>query len=116
MWEGEVKNMYALREKMSIELMCSNAEPFGRVTVEGMRAGLVVIGSNSGGTRDIIQENVTGLLFKPGDEQDLADKIEYYLSHDKEREEIADNGRRKTLENNSYYLAWKKIFSIAGLE
>ncbi|MDY5807931.1 MAG: DUF3880 domain-containing protein [Lachnospira sp.] len=48
--------------------------------------------------------------------QDLADKIEYYLSHDKEREEIADNGRRKTLENNSYYLAWKKIFSIAGLE
>lgn len=91
-WEGEVKDMQALRNKMNIELMCSNAEPFGRVTVEGMRAGLVVIGSNSGGTRDIIQENVTGLLFKPGDAQDLADKIESIYKDESLAQHLSKNG------------------------
>ncbi len=33
---------------------------------------------------------------------DMLDKIEYYLSHEKERAEIADNGLRRTIENHTY--------------
>lgn len=33
---------------------------------------------------------------------DMLGKIEYYLSHDKERKEIAENGLRRTIENHTY--------------
>ena len=45
-FHGEVSDMNQLRQQMNVELMCNPNEPFGRVTVEGMRSGLVVIGIN----------------------------------------------------------------------
>jgi glycosyltransferase involved in cell wall biosynthesis len=56
-------------------LMCSRYEAFGRVTVEAMKLGLAVVGSNTGGTLDIVQHDVNGLLYEAGDVQDLARKI-----------------------------------------
>jgi glycosyltransferase involved in cell wall biosynthesis len=38
-------------------------ETFGMVTIEGMRAGLPLLGSNTGGTRALIEENKCGLTF-----------------------------------------------------
>lgn len=81
-FEGEVKNMGELRKLMQVELMCSLAEPFGRVTVEGMQAGLVVIGCDTGATPEIITDNVDGLLYHRGNIIDLANKIEsVYKDH-----------------------------------
>lgn len=79
---GRVEDMRSLRKKMDIALVCSNAEAFGRVTVEAMMAGLPVIGSNSGGTVELIQDYKNGLLFEVGNYHMLADKIEC-LIHDK---------------------------------
>lgn len=75
-YHGEVKDMISLRSKMNVELMCALKETFGRVTVEGMRSGLVVIGANTGGTVEIIDDEVTGLLYEQGRPVDLAEKIE----------------------------------------
>jgi len=72
---GEVKDMAELRTTMDVGLMCSECEPFGRVTLEGMRAGLPVIGTSSGGTLDIIKENVSGLFYSPGDVKELSSKL-----------------------------------------
>ncbi|BBX09187.1 glycosyl transferase [Mycolicibacterium aichiense] len=55
-----------------VGLMCSQSEAFGRVTVEAMRAGLPVCGTNSGGTPEIIQPYVAGLLSPAGDAHALA--------------------------------------------
>jgi glycosyltransferase involved in cell wall biosynthesis len=55
-----------------VGLMCSRSEAFGRVTVEAMRAGLPVCGTDSGGTPEIIQPGVAGLLSPPGDPAALA--------------------------------------------
>ncbi|MGE2692142.1 glycosyltransferase family 4 protein [Mycolicibacterium pulveris] len=55
-----------------IGLMCSQSEAFGRVTVEAMRAGLPVCGTNSGGTPEIVNPGVAGLLSPPGDPHALA--------------------------------------------
>jgi len=58
-----------------VGLMCSQSEAFGRVTVEAMRAGLPVCGTNSGGTPEIIEPGVGGLLSPPGDPNALAGNL-----------------------------------------
>lgn len=44
-------------------LMCSENEGLGRVTIEAMFYGCLVIGRNSGATKEIVNNEITGLLF-----------------------------------------------------
>lgn len=78
---GQVNNMTEIRKDMDVELMCSRAEAFGRVTVEAMMSSLAVIGSASGGTKELIKNNITGLLYEPGNAKDLADKMQLLIDH-----------------------------------
>lgn len=91
LFEGQIRNMVEFRKNMDIELMCSVDEPFGRVTVEGMRSNLLVIGANTGGTLDIIDNGYNGLLYEQGNPNDLADKILYALNYPDNAKKIADN-------------------------
>lgn len=50
-----------------VGLMCSHHEAFGRVTVEYMANKLPVIGVNSGGTPEIIKNEISGILFNAND-------------------------------------------------
>ncbi len=50
-------------------------EPFSIVVLEGMRAGLVVVASDTGGTPEAIEDGVTGFLFPRGDDERLASII-----------------------------------------
>lgn len=83
-------------EKADIAFMCSRAEAFGRVTVEAMLTGCLVIGANTGGTQELIQDGKTGLLFdfKSGESPDLAEKMIYALEHRGEMAEIALAGQK----------------------
>jgi glycosyltransferase involved in cell wall biosynthesis len=47
-------------------------EPFGRVIVEGMAAGLPVVAAGAGGPDEIVTDGVDGLLYPPGDVDELA--------------------------------------------
>jgi glycosyltransferase involved in cell wall biosynthesis len=47
-------------------------EPFGRVVVEGMAARLLVIGTATGGSGEILEDGVNGLVFEPGNATALA--------------------------------------------
>lgn len=50
-------------------------EPFARVVLEGMAAGLVVVATPAGGTGEIVKDGDNGLLFAPGNHLELAEKI-----------------------------------------
>ena len=50
-------------------------EPFGLVAIEAMSLGKLVIAANHGGLPEIIENNISGMLFEPGNEKDLALKI-----------------------------------------
>jgi glycosyltransferase involved in cell wall biosynthesis len=47
-------------------------EPFGQVVVEGMAAGLPVVASGAGGPAEVIENDVTGVLYEPGNSHELA--------------------------------------------
>ena len=59
--------------------MLSKNEAFGRVTVEYMLQNLAVIASDAGANSEIIENGVSGLLYRLGDVDDLARKMIMYL-------------------------------------
>ena len=50
-------------------------EPFARSVLEAMAAGLVVIGTTTGGTKEILHDGEVGLTYKAGDVQSLTEQI-----------------------------------------
>ena len=74
-------------------------EPFARVVLEGMAAGLVVVAAPTGGTAEIVREGENGLLFAPGNAADLAGQIARLVLDAPLRERLAQNGR-KTVQDN----------------
>ncbi|PKI71108.1 hypothetical protein CRG98_008509 [Punica granatum] len=72
-------------------------ETFGRVTIEAMAFGLPVLGTDAGGTKEIVGHNETGLLHPPGHPgvKLLAQNIQYMLENPSEREIMGMKGRKK---------------------
>ena len=86
--------------------LATDRETFGLVLPEAMRAGVAVIGSNSGGVPEIIEHENTGLLFETKDADSLYQQIEkYYLNPDfkikmaKQGKESAD----KRFDNTTHF-------------
>lgn len=80
--------------------------------LESYSQGKVVIGSNLGGTREVVLDNKTGLIFKSGDVDDLAKKMDYLLSKPLKLREMGELGQRliqNKLNQDKYY---KKILKI----
>jgi glycosyltransferase involved in cell wall biosynthesis len=74
------------------------AEPFARVVLEGMIAGLVVVATPTGGTPEVVVDGENGLLFTPGDPDDLARKIILLLADPVTRRKLARAGQHTVRE------------------
>ncbi len=74
--------------------LTTHTETFGLVLIEAMQAGVAVIGSNAGGVPEIINDQLTGLLFEPGDVESLTRTIEYYYDNPDSRKKMATQGQK----------------------
>lgn len=72
---GYVTDMVSLRSKVDAEIIPSQSEAYGRVTLEAMLSRNLVIASDSGSNPELIGKNEHGLLFKNNDINDLAMKM-----------------------------------------
>ena len=91
-FDGFKTKMNEYRADMDIGIVVSKSEAFGRVTVEGMLSNLAMIGADSAGTSELITDNVTGLLYKNGDIDELAEKLVYLYKDRQKLKELAING------------------------
>jgi glycogen synthase len=74
-------------------------EPLARMTQEAMVSGLVVVGTTTGGTKEILREGETGLTFAPDDADGLAEQIDRLIADPSLRRRLAQTGRQTVLEN-----------------
>ncbi|PSL06104.1 (1-_4)-alpha-D-glucan synthase (UDP-glucose) [Haloactinopolyspora alba] len=65
-------DLAALFGTADVALVPSSYEPFGIVALEAGAAGTPVIAGDSGGLREVVEHDVTGLLVPPRDTMDLA--------------------------------------------
>lgn len=95
-FHGYEPDMPSVRAGMDVELICSESEGFGRVSIEAMRAGLVVVAANCGAIPEIIQDGVDGLMYTPGDVADLVDKIRRTI-HPETRQALSEKAVMNTI-------------------
>jgi glycosyltransferase involved in cell wall biosynthesis len=70
-------------------------ETFGLTIIEAYAAGLPVLASDLGAMADLVQEGVTGLRFRPGDAEHLAQRVEWALAHPDDLRAMGRNARRE---------------------
>jgi glycosyltransferase involved in cell wall biosynthesis len=66
-------------------------EPFGRVVIEAMTLGKPVVASNGGAIPEIIEDGVSGLLFEPGNAEELSQRIDFLLQHPEKASRLGEN-------------------------
>ncbi len=108
---GFVKEMDRLWSETDIAIIYSRFEAFGRVTVEAKMAGALVIGFDSGGTSELIEDGVDGYLFDEK-KRTLYDTVKLSLDNKESSRAIAITGRESasqifTSENNA-----KQIYQL----
>ena len=106
---GYQSNVQYFMKVSDITFVPSHCEAFGRVTVEAMMAGCLVIATNSGGTPEIIKDKETGLLFKPQNPEDLFKTIKFAISNIELVKNIAKQGQKHALQNFNATQNAKKI-------
>lgn len=86
-------------------------EPFGKSIIEAQAAGLCVVCSGTGGTTEIIEDNVNGLLFKNRDAEDLAHQLSRLHADKKMWERLSIQGQK-----NAYqFTTLKSILKLESL-
>ena len=76
-----------------IALCCSKEEALGRVIIEGMLAGCLVVSSDCESALELIENGVTGFTYKHGNITSLAEVIEQAKSKIDDSQSIARNGQ-----------------------
>jgi glycosyltransferase involved in cell wall biosynthesis len=105
----------APRLLLASDLLCfvpTRPEPFGRTLIEGMAAGLPVVGARSGAIPDIIVENETGLLVPPGDADAQASAIIQLLADPGQARALGAAGKRRAA---AKYSIERQIGQLAAL-
>jgi len=92
----------------SLDVFCmpSYEENFGNVMLEAMASGVACVGTNSGGTPEMITEGHSGVLVSPKSSEALAGGLLRLIEDDKFRAYVAENARKVGSER----FAMKNVF------
>ncbi|MBY0384241.1 glycosyltransferase family 4 protein, partial [bacterium] len=77
----------------------SDEETFGLVLIEAMASGVAVMGANTGGVPEIIEDGVSGFTFSPKSIDEFVSKAEKILTDQQLRASFAKQGQLKYQEN-----------------
>ena len=91
---GYVNEPFKVYQKADAVLMCSPHEAMGRVTAEAMAAARPVVGYNSDGTAELIDNEQNGLLYD-GTTEDLADCMRRLMEAPDWARSLGENGQQK---------------------
>jgi len=85
------------RRKVRIAELVTPLKP-----LEAMAAGKAVLGSDVGGIRELVDPEVTGLLFSPEDISDFCSQAERLLRNAALRDSLGNRARQKMLEDRDW--------------
>lgn len=99
---GKVKREELMKMYGTADIVCFPSwwENMPMVCIEAMFSGAVVLGSNSGGMSEIIEDGKSGFLVEPKNPTALAKRIKEILLLNSEEKEIISNNAVKRIKDN----------------
>lgn len=94
---GFTSEAQAMMQLCDVMVLATENETFGLVLIEAMMCGICVVGSDSGGPLEIIDNAINGLLFKTFDADDLAKKLAQVYYETELRMKYSAKGKEKAL-------------------
>jgi glycosyltransferase involved in cell wall biosynthesis len=93
-------------------VMTSMIEVQGLALMEAQATGLVAVGINSGGTKDLIFDGENGFLVEPGDQDSFVDSIRRLLRDDSLRERMREATLREIQKHDLRNVAreWEEVY------
>ncbi len=89
-WPGPYapRDLGRVLAQLDVVVMPSRVENYPLVAREALAAGVPVIASRVGGLPEIVEDDRNGLLFEPGNEDDLAQLLQHLVDHPEELERL----------------------------
>lgn len=109
---GFTREAQAMMQLCDVVVLATENETFGLVLIEAMMCGVCVVGSDSGGPLEIIDDGMSGLLFKTFDADNLGEKLLLLQQNSALREAYALKAKDRALdifESQKQFCALQKI-------
>ncbi len=102
--EDELKPLYYKAADIFCLPSITTAEAFGIVNLEAMACETPIVSTKLGGIPDVVEDNKSGLLAQPNDEESLAEKLIYLLENEDVAKKMGYYGKQKVKE-----YSWDRI-------
>lgn len=106
---GRRSNVPELMNESDLLAHAAHQEPLGRVLLEAASSGLPIVATSVGGTSEILEDSVSGILVPPKDAVALAAAIRQHQTDSQQRESLALAARRTIVERFSIETAAKQL-------
>lgn len=108
-WQNSIDQHY---EDSDVWVVPSRNEAFGRVAIEAMYHQVPVVASKVGGLQEIVEHDVTGLLFDHKDAKALAENVLFLLENADQRQRLASNALAHVKTNFSKRAVLDRLYAI----
>jgi L-malate glycosyltransferase len=116
---GQREDVADILRDVDIVVHPSLSEGLSNVILEAMAAAIPVVATRVGGTPELVQDGVTGLLVPPGNASDIAQAINRFLDEPAMARAFGDSARRRIIQEfsidrmlrqteNLYWKLWEK--------
>jgi glycosyltransferase involved in cell wall biosynthesis len=110
---GHVTKMEPVYNGLDIIVSASTSpEPLGTVVIEALAMGRPLIGPNHGGAAEMMEHEITGLLFIPKNAVSLAEQIERYFKDIELRKTLGENARQHALKTFAVETHAEKVQAV----
>ena len=91
-------------QRADVFVLPSLNEGMSNAMLEALATGLPILATNTGGSKELIEEGENGYIIKKKNPQDIADKLEKLIKDPELRKKMGEASRKKALE-----MSWEKV-------
>lgn len=111
-FKGEVENVDEYFKASDIFILPSFAEGLSNALLEAMACGLPIVATNIGGTKEVIENDVNGILVEPKNPEELAQAISSLIRDEKRAQRLGRNAQKTVKESYSLDRISKKYIQL----
>jgi glycosyltransferase involved in cell wall biosynthesis len=108
--------VYELQRECDVFCLPTRFEPFGVAVIEAMHGGLPVVGPRRGALPDMVDHEVTGLLYEPDDADGLVDALRTLVTDPAAARSMGEAGRRRARSSFTWDVTMRRIATRISAE